>query len=1078
MGHTIDVDFGTVVLQFEGGVPVAIPLFDRELMGVGLGSAQLASQFAAAFQAKVMNKGAYEHLLQYVARGELKEGVCKVHFAGHKGRLLYPPLDLAFSYLYRSVEGKGVWATVPVLGIEAFSEKAEELEHIVGQSIMLEFARKKRLSDIELVIEALWLTQPVYRVETVQLMAHTPAELAELNERTRQKLLPKVAKQLQVHEQQSFGRADELEQLVRLLKGQFNKNILLVGRSGVGKTALVWDLARVAYKMGIVQGIWETTASTLIKELTMDTGWEDNLAHLCKEIARQGDFLYVRNLMELFEVGQYEGNSVSMAEYLKSYLQRGEVTLLSECTEEEYARIEVRVPGYLSLFQVIRLEEPAKLEAVIEAKIKLLAKRERVRIEQEAILETIRLNKRFNPYSGYPGKPVRFLESMFVAGHLSKQQKEGIRISRSDVIRQFCEESGMPAFLVDPEIPLDLAQAQHFFEDNLFGQPQAVRSTVNIIASVKTALVRSGKPIASMLFVGPTGVGKTELAKLLAQYVFGSRDRLARFDMSEYSDPWSVMRLVGNGYGEDGTLTAAIRRMPFCLLLFDEIEKANPAFFDLLLQILDEGRLTDSSGKLVNFCSTIIIMTSNIGASHLQMSKIGWKDQVNTQVSEHFISAVQKHFRPELYNRIGEIIPFDPLDATTIQQVVQREITLLRQREGIQHRPVALTIQPEVYQYLSQQGYHPRYGARNLQRTLRDQLVIPLASALNQYEYNEQLEIVISIQQETIHIDLHTDPLKMELLLEELTRNEFAELAAELTRHIHRLTEGSYFIQLQSQLDLLEEDKRDLKEAFWKDSSKVYRHKFLTDTRTRCQELTTEIAQIEMELALAIHALKPYRPATIDTIKAWQKKYLLFKKELFARIHDEGDDCLIAVFGKQPLQIIQLYRDLAHKLNFTVSEIKLLWYREAYYHEKIQEKDKEPTERKEYLDIPYQWGEPIVPQHPNDLLVGAQIAIEGSTCYYHFQHEDGVHSYPNPDDKTNSLYHIITDDYEINHPENVFRLTYFDKLKPRRTYKNNTLHDPAINTRNKTYNSYPELIELLETALTELFEQQIEKNIM
>ncbi|MEM1124086.1 MAG: AAA family ATPase, partial [Bacteroidota bacterium] len=189
----------------------------------------------------------------------------------------------------------------------------------------------------------------------------------------------------------------------------------------------------------------------------------------------------------------------------------------------------------------------------------------------------------------------------------------------------------MPSFIIDPAVPMDLTAIKQQFNDNVFGQEKAVDSIVNLLASVKTALTKTGKPIASFLFVGPTGVGKTELAKVLAQFMFGHRDKMVRFDMSEYADAYSVMRLTGLSYGSDGLLTAAVRRTPFCVLLFDEIEKAHTNFFDLLLQILSEGRLTDSSGRLVNFCSTIIIMTSNIGASNLQSNRISLQQTVASE---------------------------------------------------------------------------------------------------------------------------------------------------------------------------------------------------------------------------------------------------------------------------------------------------------------------------------------------------------------------------------------------------------------------------------------------------------------
>ena len=397
----------------------------------------------------------------------------------------------------------------------------------------------------------------------------------------------------------------------------------------------------------------------MIKELTGDTGWQDNLATLCAELTGTKNLLFIRNLLELFEVGQYQGNEVSMAEYLRAYISRGEISIISECSEEERARIELRSPNFLSFFQIIQVAEPKKeLEHIVLQKANDLAKDKNLQLHEEAIKESIRLHRRFQPYAGFPGKPIRFLESII----LNKSPESSKVIGRKEVVQNFCEETGMPLFMVDPEVPMEPAKVKGKFNTQVFGQELAVEQVVDTLSAVKTALSRTGKPIASFLFVGPTGVGKTELAKILSAFMFGSTHRMVRFDMSEFSDPYSVMRLMGENYFADGLLTSAVRREPFCVLLFDEIEKAHPSFYDLLLQMLGEGRLSDSRGQLVNFCSTIIIMTSNIGAAGMQQTPISWKGERSAdEVTAHFRSAVEKHFRPELFNRIDKVIPFEPL---------------------------------------------------------------------------------------------------------------------------------------------------------------------------------------------------------------------------------------------------------------------------------------------------------------------------------------------------------------------------------------------------------------------------------
>ena len=242
--------------------------------------------------------------------------------------------------------------------------------------------------------------------------------------------------------------------------------------------------------------------------------------------------------------------------------------------------------------------------------------------------------------------------------------------------------------------------------------------------------------------------------------MFSHRNRMIRFDMSEYSSYYAVLRLIGLGYGSEGILTGAVRQTPFCVLLFDEIEKAHPNFYDLLLQILGEGRLTDSQGKMVNFCSTIIIMTSNIGAERYQRGSIGWKrEEAGETVDHHFLSEVEKHFRPELFNRIDRVIPFRPLDREVVRAVLDREIKQLYKREGVKFRRLELKVADSVKDHLAVLGYDPKYGARQLQRVVREKLIIPIAEQLNLVDVEEQVAMAVELVDDQITIKTSLDPL-------------------------------------------------------------------------------------------------------------------------------------------------------------------------------------------------------------------------------------------------------------------------------------------------------------------------------
>ncbi len=860
--------------------------------------------------------------------------------------------------------------------------------------------------------------------------------------------------------------------------------------SGVGKTSLVWELVFQKKKHSIRQNIYETTASTLIKELTGNTGWQDSMAYLCRELVTKGDVLFIRNMLELFEVGQYEGNSVSMAEYLRSYLSRGEVSIISECTDEEYAKIELRSPDFLSLFQIIRLQEPKDLENIIIQKIESVAD-QKFNINHEAIRETVRLNKRYMPYSGFPGKPVRFLESLLL-NYVKKEQEDKPTLNKSLVYGQFSEEAGMPQFMIDPQVSMDLDKILELFKSNIFGQERAVHSVVDVLASVKTALTRQGKPIASLLFVGPTGVGKTEMAKVLAEFMFGSRDRMIRFDMSEFSQAYQVMRLTGTSYFQDGLLTSAVRQTPFSVILFDEIEKASPVFYDLLLQMLSEGRLTDSSGKLVNFCSTIIIMTSNIGAANLQTGRIGWSHELDVEaITAHFESAVQKHFRPELYNRIDQIVPFEPISKKAIRHVVDREISLLRKREGIAYREIDMRISDEVLEYVGEKGYNPKYGARQLQRAIREQIAIPLSARLNDFAFDEKLEVKLLINDNAIDFLIETDPWKFDLLMEELTRNEFSDHAGVLRRNIRMLQEGGFFIQLLSRLDMFENKKKKLGEKFWK-TQKGEEYSFNLLTKDRVEKMAKRIERLEEELMLVSMDLKPYNTTIIDKIKKWEEQYYDIKIELFTRINEQSKSCRLGIYGRDVKKIIDVYYQLFERKNFTVAA-STLWYRESYFNEILQEtiETKDPETgiiskatlsrpRNDYISKAFDYNDKelsYLPPENGDLLVGLDIDVFGDCPYLFFSEENGFHRTKLSAKKQIVLEVICNPDIKAaSPPKTIHKKKHFERKNARRTYTDSHIKDTVYKINREIVRD--NLAKLLYNAMNERFGSKLDSRLI
>ncbi len=1082
MSYTLNIPFFAVRLKLHSATSLVTPLLDHQALRINEPVELLAGKYAEQFQRKVLDRGEYHKLLDEYASGDFFKSKISISFPAAKNNIPYPAFDLEFDYFWKEA-ANGFWGIIPALGVEAFAKEFPKFESQLEEIVKLDFSRKKRLQDVRSIVSSIWFESVELQQDEMALRVLNPRELEDQSEENAEQILPKAAQALIPRKRTTYGRKTELEQLIRSVKTSYNRNVLLVGASGVGKTALILELARQQKKRRIEGIIWETTASTLIKELTTDMGWQENLSLLCRELAQRKDFLFIRNLYELFEVGQYEGSNESMADYLNGFLSRREITILSECTEEELSRIELRTPNFLNNFQIIRLEEPREdLEEIIHQKVKDIGASHRVNIDHTAIDETIRLNRRFTPYSGFPGKPIRFLESMII-NHPKKDAATNTRVelSRASVIQSFCEETGMPPFMVDPGIPMDLKKIKNQFNNNIFGQEKAVEGVGNLLAAVKTALTRSGKPIASFLFVGPTGVGKTEMARVLCEFMFSDRERMVRFDMSEFSNPYAVRRLLGDGYNSDGLLTAAVRREPFCVLLFDEIEKADPSFNDLLLQILGEGRLTDNQGKLVNFCSTIIIMTSNIGASNLSGNRISWQPEMDTsEITNHFMSAVEKHFRPELFNRIDQVIPFEPLSRETIRFVVEREIELFKKREGIRFRRMDLNLEEEVLDFLGERGYDHKYGARQLQRTIREDLIIPLSQKLNIEECDDQLLVHVFIAEDEIHVNVEADPMGLELLLEELDKINFADHASELRRQIFRLQEGNFYIRLLSELDILEREKKRKKEKFWEDKIKGEIYTYYLQTQQNVEKLSLEISEFEENLALTTMDLAPYKPAHEEEIKDWNQRFFNLKTEIYKRRNPTSDRSFLGIYGTSLAPIIEFYQGLFAQKYFQYS-VQAIWFRESYYNETVVKTNEQGeelmTNRLEYIKTDVRIdGEKMIfkPEKVDDMMYGIEFKILGECSFLYLKDEIGLQKWK-VTEKESHAYHVELSNAALIPPNNIHRKDFY-KGNPRRTIELNHLKDTQLKI-NREFTKGKMLDQIVE-ALDYFFEIKLNRELL
>ncbi|MCC6464868.1 MAG: ATP-dependent Clp protease ATP-binding subunit [Planctomycetes bacterium] len=621
-------------------------------------------------------------------------------------------------------------AFLPALGIEVLRPDRERLLADLPAEIEHELRRRGASTSLRLLA----MTQRDRKLQSLGVLSAaevpTPQEQARRagGDAEQGSVLKEVGDDLC---RASLPEAYETESLVARLAQALSepsaRSVLLVGPPGVGKTALLHELVRRRreHQFGDTP-FWATTGSRIVAGMSGFGMWQERCSRLRAEAARTRAVLHLGQLVELAEVGRGEMSQQGVAAFLRPFIARGELLCVAECTPQQVPLLERQDPQLLGAFLRLDVPEPAPETAgrILrrEAAAAAAARKLPGLAGDDALDVLARLHRRYATFSAWPGRPLRFLRNLMADAQQPLQP--------SDVFRAFSRETGLPVAMLDEQSPLPLDEVSRFFSGRVLGQPQATELIVDLLATVKSGLARPRRPLASFLFVGPTGVGKTESAKALAEFLFGDRARMVRFDMSEYASPAAVQRLIGGDFGAEGLLTARVREQPFCVLLFDEFEKADPAFFDLLLQVLGEARLTDGAGRLADFSNAVVIMTSNLGAESFLQGRMGFGDDA-VDATAHFTRALEQFVRPELLNRLDRVVPFLPLSAGLLRDVLQRELELLRRRAGLRGNDVTLDVTPEALDAIAEAGHQPGLGARPLKRALERAALVPLAEALN-----------------------------------------------------------------------------------------------------------------------------------------------------------------------------------------------------------------------------------------------------------------------------------------------------------------------------------------------------------
>ncbi len=532
------------------------------------------------------------------------------------------------------------------------------------------------------------------------------------------------------------SRGEEIRRAVQILSRRSKNNPVLIGEPGVGKTAVAEGLAlRVARGEAPEALCRKRIVSLDLPALLAGTKYrgdfEERVKSVLKDVKRAGDvILFIDELHTVIGAGSAEG-AIDAANILKPALGRGEVQIIGATTPEEYRRHIEKDAALERRFQPVTVAEPDR-EQTLEMLRSLrpaLEKHHGVRLGDEALEAAYSLSRRYIHDRYLPDKAIDLLDEAAAARSISAALP-GSRVGAGDVAAVVSLWTGIPVTGLDGDESAALRDLERRLRQRIIGQDEAVSAVARAVRRSRVGLRDPRRPVGSFLFLGPSGVGKTELCRALAAAVFRDEKALVRLDMSEYMEKHAVSRLIGSppgyvGYGEGGQLTEKVRRKPWCVVLFDEIEKAHEELWSLLLQILDDGCLTDGAGRKVDFRNTLIVMTSNVGAKAITASRAplgfgtgapGDESQMRRQVLEE----LRATFRPEFLNRVDETIVFHRLGEEDLLRITRNLLEELRQRfAGL---GLTLAWEEDALRYLAKKGWDERSGARPLRRLLQSAL--------------------------------------------------------------------------------------------------------------------------------------------------------------------------------------------------------------------------------------------------------------------------------------------------------------------------------------------------------------------
>jgi len=669
-----------------------------------------------------------------------------------------------------------------------------------------------------------------------------------------------------------------------------NTPLALIGPEGIGKHTVlqeaIWrhEDENKLNRKSKTQRIWHVDPTRIISGMSIVGMWQKRFEAIIDYVrqpgdkAKRSDKILFDNPVALLRIGKSAQNNLTLSDVLRPYLEKRQLQVIIIASPEEWKIVQEQGRRFSSLFRVIRMPEPDNETAtrIILRKRKQLEQSNGSVIQIQAIQKLLDIQRNYLKNKPLPGSVIKLMRQLAAKYRFQ-------HVSAPEVRTEFKAISGLQQNIFDNSEAIETGAIKKLISQELVGQPAAVEALSGVIHLIKAKLTNPYRPLSSFLFIGPTGVGKTQAAKVLCKHLMGSEDFLMRFDMNEYIDGGAVQRLIGDYYNPEGQLTGTVRYRPFGILLLDEIEKAHPLVHDLLLQVLDDGRLTDSLGRTIDFTNTVIIMTSNVGAREASKN-LGYHSDKAPE-SAVYQRAVELTFRPEFINRIDKIVIFQSLELQHILNIARLQIRELLRRDGFVRRATILNISQEALEWVAQRGYDARMGGRALKRQIERDLTALSA---------EQL------------IATHTDtPILMNILLKDgqlVPRISPLDFVGPVEEHwLPRLpdeTQGRRFYKTLLQilentrhrLEQYEERQKDLKETMvfvdaqdTENTNWQYYH-----YKAKLEETKEAIQNIMLGFRDRYYRVGPsipfrYRPVSLTPRRDWSTKGVRenFKDRLF-----------------------------------------------------------------------------------------------------------------------------------------------------------------------------------------------------